>query len=46
MEMSSIINVGLTAAIGGLGWWLKAQHSGRKTRSFDGTVTCFAPLYS
>ena len=27
MEMSSFINVALTAAIGGLGWWLKSQHS-------------------
>ena len=27
MEMNALINIGLTAAIGGLGWWLKAQHS-------------------
>jgi len=27
MEMNAFINIGLTAAIGGLGWWLKAQHS-------------------
>ncbi len=27
MEMDALINIGLTAAIGGLGWWLKAQHS-------------------
>ena len=27
MEVSSLINVGLTAAVGGIGWWLKAQHS-------------------
>ena len=26
MEMDALINVGLTAAIGGLGWWLKSQH--------------------
>ena len=25
--MNALINIGLTAAIGGLGWWLKAQHS-------------------
>jgi len=24
--MDALINVGLTAAIGGLGWWLKSQH--------------------
>jgi len=27
MEMNALINVGLAASIGGLGWWLKAQHS-------------------
>ena len=27
MEMNALINIGLTAAIGGLGWWLKAQHA-------------------
>ena len=27
MEMDALINVALTAAIGGIGWWLKAQHS-------------------
>jgi len=27
MEMNALINIGLIAAIGGLGWWLKAQHS-------------------
>ncbi len=27
MEMNALINIGLTAAIGGLGWWLKSQHS-------------------
>ena len=27
MEMNALINIALTAAIGGLGWWLKAQHS-------------------
>jgi len=27
MEMNALINIGLTAAIGGLGWWLKFQHS-------------------
>ena len=27
MEMNALINVGLTAAIGGIGWWLKSQHS-------------------
>ena len=27
MEMNALINLGLTTAIGGLGWWLKAQHS-------------------
>jgi|TARA_Y100000401_G_C8150889_1_gene139509 Tfp pilus assembly protein PilO len=26
MEMDALINVGLTAAVGGLGWWLKSQH--------------------
>ena len=26
MELDALINVGLTAAIGGLGWWLKSQH--------------------
>ena len=26
MEMDALINVGLTAAIGGPGWWLKSQH--------------------
>ena len=25
--MNALINVGLAASIGGLGWWLKAQHS-------------------
>ena len=25
--MNALINVGLTAAIGGIGWWLKSQHS-------------------
>ncbi len=24
--MDALINVGLTAAVGGLGWWLKSQH--------------------
>ena len=27
MEMDALINVALTAAIGGIGWWLKDQHS-------------------
>ena len=27
MEMNALINVGLAASIGGLGWRLKAQHS-------------------
>ncbi len=27
MEMNALINIVLTAAIGGIGWWLKAQHS-------------------
>lgn len=27
MEVSSLINICLTAAVGGIGWWLKAQHS-------------------
>ena len=27
MEMNALINVGLAASIGGLGWWLKAQHA-------------------
>tara|TARA_R100001443_G_scaffold108933_1_gene119891 strand:+ start:334 stop:567 length:234 start_codon:yes stop_codon:yes gene_type:complete len=27
MEMDALINVGLTAAVGGLGWWLKSQHN-------------------
>jgi CHASE3 domain sensor protein len=27
MEMNALINLGLTTAIGGLGWWIKAQHS-------------------
>ena len=27
MELNALINVCLTAAIGGIGWWLKAQHS-------------------
>ena len=27
METNALINVGLAASIGGLGWWLKAQHS-------------------
>jgi len=27
MEMNALINTVLTAAIGGIGWWLKAQHS-------------------
>ena len=25
--MNALINIVLTAAIGGIGWWLKAQHS-------------------
>jgi len=27
MEMNALINVGLAASIGGIGWWLKAQHA-------------------
>ena len=27
MELNALINVCLTAAVGGIGWWLKAQHS-------------------
>jgi Tfp pilus assembly protein PilO len=27
MEVSSLINICLTAAVGGIGWWLKSQHS-------------------
>jgi CHASE3 domain sensor protein len=27
MEMNALINLGLTTAIGGLGWWIKAQHA-------------------
>ena len=27
MEMNALINFGLATAIGGLGWWLKAQHA-------------------
>ena len=26
MEVSSLINICLTAAVGGIGWWLKSQH--------------------
>lgn len=26
MEMDSLWNVFLTASLGGLGWWIKAQH--------------------
>lgn len=25
--MNALINLGLTTAIGGLGWWIKAQHA-------------------
>ena len=27
MEMNALINLGLTTAIGGLSWWIKAQHA-------------------
>jgi len=27
MEMNALINVCLTAAVGGIGWWLKSQHA-------------------
>ena len=27
MEMNALINLGLTTAIGGLGWWIKTQHA-------------------
>ena len=27
MEMNALINFGLATAIGGLGWWIKAQHA-------------------
>jgi CHASE3 domain sensor protein len=27
MELNALINVGLAASIGGIGWWLKAQHA-------------------
>lgn len=27
MEINALINVCLTAAVGGIGWWLKSQHS-------------------
>jgi CHASE3 domain sensor protein len=27
MELNALINLGLTTAIGGLGWWIKAQHA-------------------
>ena len=26
MEINALINICLTAAVGGIGWWLKAQH--------------------
>jgi hypothetical protein len=27
MELNALINFGLATAIGGLGWWIKAQHA-------------------
>ncbi len=27
MEMNALINLCLTTAIGGLGWWIKTQHA-------------------
>jgi CHASE3 domain sensor protein len=27
MEMNALINFGLATAIGGLSWWIKAQHA-------------------
>jgi CHASE3 domain sensor protein len=27
MELNALINLGLTTAIGGLGWWIKTQHA-------------------